>query len=263
MTMSLANAIKDVRKDEHWIQKVLGCYVLYILGFLPVSLVYHLSGEAVNVGVLISAIISIVALLFLTGFIFKSANNAMNNDTFKMAEFSDKNLLLLGLKTVVGFMVFSFWAMIVIFALALVFSLIFLVIFAAAYFILSAIHVDQTILVIFGSIAGTVGSIAIGLYFGQYFSAAMAFYIKTLNISKFFALKEQIDMLKDNQHAAWTLIGKNILYSLLFTVIVVALCVSIIGMFALPFVFIYAYFVCYNLLAQYAKEVDIDKYLKG
>lgn len=261
--MSLGNAIKDVQKDEHWVQKTFGCYGLYLLGTFVLGFVYGLSGSKITVGVVITAIASIVALLFLTGFIFKSANNVMNSDTFKMTEFSEKNLLLFGLKTVVGFIAFSFWATLVIFVLALVFSLIFLVIFVAAYFILSTIHVNQIVLAVFGTIVCTVGSIAIGLYFAQYFNAAMAFYIKTLKISKFFALKEQFEMLKENQHAAWTLIGKNILYSLLFIVIAVILCVSLIGIVALPFVTIYAYFVCYNLLDQYAKEVNIDKYLKG
>ena len=96
----------------------------------------------------------------------------------------------------------------------------------------------------------------------QFVNAAMACYIKNEKFKDLMAFKKQFRIIKENKHAAWTLIGKGILFALLAGLVVLVLGITIVGVLALPFVCFIIAIASMNLYAQYGKQIDIGRYLE-
>ena len=75
------------------------------------------------------------------------------------------------------------------------------------------------------------------------------------------AIKKQFMIIADNQHATWTLVGKIILYTLLLVLVSIIACITLIGIFLLPFICFAFFMALVDLLVQYGKKINTDKYL--
>ena len=94
-------------------------------------------------------------------------------------------------------------------------------------------------------------------------NVAFACFFKTLKFKDFIAFKKQFRIIKENKHASWTLVGKCILFTLSILLTLLVLLATVIGIILVPFVLFLGEFISYNLCAQYAKEIEIDKYLEN
>ncbi|MBQ4114899.1 DUF4013 domain-containing protein [bacterium] len=269
MSISLGNAISSIKEEPKWISKcVIGALIGYVIPFVIGAIQGFLEATSVlTEGSLVCQIIvftiSLILGLYMSGFIYTTMNRVVNSsEPFKMAEWNEKNLLLTGLKVTLSCIG---WILLT----SLVFGLCFLIIFlgiAIVNALISALfnmflNTDLQIITIFSGLICCVLGIIYGLYLAQFINTAFACFLKTLRFKDLIAYKKHFRIINENKHASWTLIGKNILFSLAIFGIVLALSVTIIGIVLLPFVCFAGYFVSLNLIAQYAKEIEIDKYL--
>lgn len=269
MTISLGNAISCIKQDEKWKSKtIVGGVIFVILPIILGLILGILEGLEVipENSLLPNAIINVASIIFgvyVIGFIFTSMNRVMNSsDSFKMANWNEKNLMLTGVKSTLAC---SGWALMTLLVFGVGLVLTCLVFILAGSFICTLIHKSSGIELeafkpILIAISGIVGSIY-GLYLAQFINNAFACYLKTLKFKDLIAFKKHFQIIKENKHKNWTLVGKNILFSLAIILTILVLTLTIVGIVLLPFVFFLAYFVSYNLVAQYAKAIDIDKYL--
>lgn len=271
MTISLGDAIACIKKEPKWFKKILVIGLAVIGVGLLQSLVYGFFGitptteESVasstkTAAAFMSFLISLPLSAYIVGWFFQSMHKNFNSDRFQIVELSQKNLLIDGIKYI--FSLIGYYIIIEI--ILLVVTLIVILTVALIGFLMSSILssiMGQEACTVFIVLFAVVIGLVLGLYYTQFINAAFACYIKTLNFGDFIAFNKHFNIIKDNKHAAWSLIGKNILFSLLLALIVFALCISLIGVMLLPFVVVYAYFVAFNLLNQYAKEIKIEKYL--
>lgn len=265
MTMSLMNAIRSIKQDEKWLGKIivggLVCLVAQIAGFCSLSFIAQKT--APGIGTLIGLIISIVAALWIVGFIFSSMNKTINSDKFQMAELNESNIILTGLKSFMAIIGWGILATIILFVVEIVYFALIAIFCFILGFISGLIGVNNQILTILIAIFCIIASVVLGLYIAQFVNTAFALYFKRLELGDLISFKKQFVIIKENQHANWTLIGKMILFSLAYQGIIIALSVTIVGLVLVPFVAFAGYFVAYNLVAQYAKEINIDKYLEA
>lgn len=250
MTISLGNSIKGVTKDLCWKKKNFILGIICFISLLANGVATQCSGS-VNVPfvlIAISAILYITLTLYLCGFIIKTINNTMQSDSFKLANFSDKNLMLIGLKYIVGSILFLLPVTIVLVLIIAILAFIGLVILKKS---------------LFGILLMNVGFVILLVFFMLIFNVAYACFAKTMEIGGFVAFKKYFRIIKENQHKTWTLVGKVILLTLLLMLIMMILGVTVVGLLLVPFINIYTSFVVGNLLDQYAKEINLDKYLQG
>ena len=265
MTMSLMNAIRSIKQDEKWLGKIivggLVCLVAQIAGFCSLSFIAQKT--APGIGTLIGLIISIVAALWIVGFIFSSMNKTINSDKFQMVELNESNIILTGLKSFMAIIGWGILATIILFVVEIVYVALMVIIGLIIFGILGLIGVNNQILTILIAIFCIIASVVLGLYIAQFVITAFALYFKRLQFGDLISFKKQFVIIKENQHANWTLVGKMILFSLAYLGIIIGLSVTIVGLVLVPFVLFASYFVAYNLVAQYAKEINIDKYLEA
>lgn len=261
MTISLANALKSVKEDEHWIKKILigGVVVLAlaILSFIADKGFYQNA-----VLKLITIVLNIVLYVLFAGFIVVTANKSINSDSTKIAEWNEPNLLLTGLKYVGSTIVCGILLFLIFFVAGLVCGIALGIVGAIIYFLLSLIcggncNFATQFTMIFSIVASTI----LGLYVMQFIFIIYASYYKNLKFRDIISFKKHFNILKENQHACWTLIGKNILYCLLLLFAIVACCVTLIGIVLVPFVYFIACLAGANLVVQFGRHVDIGKYL--
>lgn len=271
MSISLGNAIARVKEEPKWLKKIL------ILGALLISVpfafgiligMFGLTPEAMETNpttIFLFTITYFLVLLPITayfkGFIFQSMHKTFNSDKFQMVELSQNNLLIDGLKNLFSIIGYTILLGIISFVFLFVYILVITLFGVVISLILSAL-ISAKAVSIFSIILGTLANLLFGLYLAQFINAAFACYLKTLKFADLIAFKKHFQIIKENKHTSWTLIGKNILYSLLFLTVILVLCITLIGIILVPFVSIYAYFVAFNLLDQYSKEIEIEKYLQ-
>ena len=263
MTMSLMNAIRSIKQDEKWVNKIivcgLACLVAQIAGSCSMSFIAQKT--APGIGTLIGLIISIVAALWIVGFIFSSMNKTINSDKFQMAELNESNIILTGLKSCAAMIGWGILATIILAVVEVVYVALMVIIGLIIYGILGLIGINNQILTILITIFCIIAGAVLGLYIAQFINTAFALYFKRLKFGDLISFKKQFVIIKENQHANWTLVGKVILFSLAYLGITIGLSVTIVGLVLVPFVAFAGYFVAYNLIVQYAKEINIDKYL--
>lgn len=259
MTISLGNAINCIKEDAHWPKKIFFGGLIFLLSSVASGFVSGLSANTEpTIGMFFGFVILAIAGMFLTGFIFQSMHKVMNSDKFQMVEWNENNLLLTGFKNCCALIGYSILATIIFMGITILVSLVIGLVLGLGSLFLKQVLGDTLVINIVSSLIG----IVIGLYFSQFICVAFACYIKTLKFRDLIAYKKHYQIIKENIHTTWTLIGKNILYSLLFALIVVLLAVTVIGALLIPFVIFASYFVAFNLLVQYAKEVKIENYLQ-
>lgn len=267
MTISLGNAIKCIKEDEKWITKILVGGFVFIIMQIATSFTILKDTEP-NVGTLIAAIIAILTSLWSLGFTFSSMKKIFNSDKFQMAELNEGNLILVGLKSCFAILGYGILMTIILTIIGLLYSVIAGLIGAIIFFALGLIvgliggtsdnPIVLSLIILYSTLVGLLG----GLFFAQFVNTALAFYLKRLKFGDLISFGKHFVVISENKHTSWTLVGKMILFSLAFIAIILGLTVSIIGVLLLPFVIFASYFVAYNLLAQYAKEIEIEKYLQ-
>lgn len=270
MTISLGNAITRVKEEPKWLKKILILGALFIgvqIAYGILAGMFGLTPEAMETNPATMFLFTITSFLVLlpitayyTGFIFQSMHKTFNSDKFQMVELSQKNLLIDGLKNVFSVIGYSILLEIILFVFLIAYILVIALFGVLISLILSAL-ISAEAVSIFIVILGTLAGLVFGLYFAQFINAAFACYLKTLKFADLIAFNKHFQIIKENKHTSWTLIGKNILYSLLFLTVILVLCITLIGVILIPFVTIYAYFVAFNLLDQYSKEIKIERYL--
>ena len=261
MAISLANAIKSVKEDENWIKKVL-------LGGILTLIVYAASGamEMQNAAIHTRVLWFLLYLFFgslVSGFILSTGHKMLNSDSNKMTEWSEQNLIFKGFKYLLSWMVYCIAIGLIFLLISFVFTLIVCLVLGIIYFAINAIIPlsSELVKLLFILIFSTL-FVVLMLYFMQFISVACTCYYKNLSFKNLMALKTHFNIIKENQHAAWTLVGKNILLMLLFILIAIIFCLTVIGIIALPFVCFATYIVIANLYAQYGKEIEVGKYLE-
>ena len=260
MTISLGNAIKSVKEDNKWISKIV------IGGFITA---FAVAGSVVAdmkniaLGIQIVGILVYLALsFFVTGFTVSTANKQMNNDSNTLAEWSDKSLFLKGLKYLFSYIVYALVITLIFSIFAAIVTVISIIVLGLIYYLINlALPLNQQFVTFLVSVVFITLMIVIGIYVIQYINAGIACYYKNTKFRDIMALKKQFRIIKENQHAAWTFFGKEILYVLLFTLAIVIACLTFIGIILVPFICFTAYIVLTNLYAQYAKEIEIGKYI--
>ena len=265
MAISLGNAISSIKEDEKWIPKILiggaiGYIIPFVIGFI-VGFVDALTGQQNSLmGNLIIYTTSIVIGIYITGFVFTTMNRVINSsDKFKMAEWNEKNLMLTGLKTTLILIGWGIIMALIFLVLALIFGIIGGII---SFILASCLHIEGNNLSIFITIFSCACGAVVGLYIAQFLNNAFACFLKTLRFKELISFKKHFRMIKENQHANWSLVGKNILLTLAIVAVAIVLMISVVGFVVLPFVYFAVYFVMYNLICQYAKEIDINKYIE-
>ena len=263
MSLSLQRAITCLQEDPNW-KKNIGIgggifFLFLVIEIILTVIALIMTGgdlEAVENNAVLNLVVNImwiVSTVYLTGYVAQTLNNYAHNDKYKMASFGDKNLMLLGLKTIFAFIGYTI-------CLGVIFGLISVPFFFGAGVFMGLFN-GHTGLQILGIL---IAILLFGIMFIailQFVYVASACYIQRLKVGDMFAFKKHFNILVKNQGAVWSLVGKTILYGLLFTAIALACLVTLVGIFLLPFVYFYAYFVQYNLCVQFAKEIDIEKYL--
>lgn len=259
MAISIFEAINNVRDDKNWAVKT---FLVSVFMFASSILVNFTELEINGWIILIAVVLGLTAGIYVFGFLFKSVHNALNSDSFELANFNDANLLLVGLK---GWLAFIGYYTIIYFIFAFIF-IIFGIIFALLSMLIYGILVtilglSQNVVIGVGIIAVILLTIIISLYFGMFVNTATVCYLKRLNFTDIFALDTHFAIIKENHKLCWTFVGKTILYSLLWLLVFLVLAISLVGWLMIPFAYAYAYLVYYNLQVQFAKTIQIEKYL--
>lgn len=256
--ISLFDAITCITEDKKWISKCVIGSILYMVAALFYAGPEILKEFNINIAEnmkLVMYFIYLILSVYFTGFLCKTANRAVNSsEEFQMAKWDEK-LMLIGLKASLSISVYILLLVFIMFILYMLVTLI-----CGSFGIIKNIN-PGTVYIYLTLLCLVVGIIC-GIYITQLVNTAIACYIKTLKIKDIIAFRKHFKIIKENKHAIWTLIGKNILAFLLFLLIITTLAVSVAGIVLVPFVgFVYAITI-FNLLVMYAKEIEIGKYLE-
>lgn len=256
MVISLANAIKSVKEDENWLKKCLIGGILILLSNLSAI---PISNFSVRITLLL---ISFLAICYYLGFWLSTGNKMINGTEDKMAEWSQVNLLWLGLKYTFASIGYTLLLVIASILFSFLMFIVVLLIGVIVYAILAISHnTGNNVISFFASLLIGIAGIVETLYILQFVQMMMISYFKTLKIEDMFNFKKHFNIIKSNQHASWTLVGKTILFILLFTLIFCALVITLVGVVLIPFVLFIGYIVMANLYAQYGRHVKIEQYL--
>lgn len=262
MTISLGNAISCIKEDAHWVQKILIGGFLFVLSFGGDYIVTNYAEKLNIIVMFVLFILSVLANFYLIGFILNSMHKVVNSGRFQMIEWNEKNLLLAGLKNFFAILGYSILLIILSIGILLLVFIVGGIALFAVLMLLKAITDNNDIMVLVTYIATGLLFVLAYIYYMQFVNAAFACYFKTLKFRDLINCKKHYQIIKDNTHAAWTLIGKDILFLLACLGIAVLLIISVVGILLIPFVIFAAYFVSLNLVAQYAKEIKVEKYLQ-
>jgi len=258
--ISLGDALLAIKADENWIKKlVIGGFV----GLAVIIATIMMETESYTTTVrIIGAGLYLLFGSFYMGFIVSSGNKMLNSDSNSLAEWKEDNLLVKGLKFLLSYIVYTV-AFTILFTLlsVLAFLGISLILWLIYFLVNLLFHIDCSFASPLMTVILSVFTIIFVLYLLQFMNAAYICYYKNLRFRDIMSFKKQFRMIKENPHASWTLIGKEILYVLLFILSFVIAFITIIGILAIPFIYFAAYIVITNLYAQYGRQIDVGKYL--
>ena len=261
MTISLLNAIRNVTEEKSWIKKIL---ILSFVSGLIWIVSYGINVEHSLEINLICWLVYFVLCCYTNGYILLSVNKTLNGDKFVLAEFFEKNIMLTGLKAICSYFLYGVVISTIFIVILLIAILILLLIAGLAHLLLvNVLQLDSQIFNVLGIIFAIIVTSFLSLYLGMFMNIAYVSYFQRIKFGDLFALDRHYLILKENHHKSWTLMGKIILYSLTLIIAMILCTVSIVGIILIPFVYTYAIFVMYNLMVQYAKEIDLKKYLEN
>jgi len=258
--ISLGNALSSVKDDEKWIKKIAIGGLISILALLG----YCLSdSHSMSIGLrVVWFILYLISGAFISGFIITTAQNQINNDSNTWAEWSEPKLFFKGIKYILSYFVYIFTITIIFMLIGTILTLAVSLVLGLIYYLINlALNLNPQFVSTLAFIIFTILMIFVGLYLMQFLNAALISYYKNHKFHDIMALKKHFKMISENQHTAWTLVGKEILYGLLFLLIYIVLSITVIGVIAIPFVYFTSFIVITNLYAQYAKEIEIGKYI--
>lgn len=259
MVISLGNALKSIKEDEHWIKKILIGGLIYLVSIIGEAM---MQAEGAHIGIIAFGIVLyLIFYAILLGFMVSTTNKKFSSDFVGWTEWSESNLLIKGLKCLICYLVYTIIITILFTILTIIITAVFLIIVGfIGYLINSALHLpSQAMTVLFALVLGTVFTVSC-LYLIQFLNVAYLCYCKNFKFHDIMAFKKHFLIIKENQHAAWTLVGKTILYALLFILITIATCISIIGIILLPFICFASFMALVDLCIQYARKIEIERY---
>lgn len=252
MGISLAKAITSVKEDDNYILKITIGGMLTVLPFILFVLAF-VQDKLISL-IILSFAALILSGLYITGFVFETGNKQLNTDSPDMAEWKNPGLFKTGLKTAAVYFVYSI--IIVIFSFITGFIVGILAVISAL--LLKSISFIPTD-IIFTVLSNLVG-IFVGLVVALFVNTAFTSFMVNLKMGDMLALKKHYKIIVENSHASWTLIGKMILYGILFCLISLVFAAFVVTSALLPFLYFAACIVYVNLLVQYGKEINIQKY---
>lgn len=259
MSISLFEAIKNVRDDEKWALKT---FLVSVFLFVYSVLVNFTELKLEPKVTLVAVALGIATGIYVFGFIFKTVHKGIDSDDFKMPNFNEKNLMLVGLKGLGSMLLYS---LIMYFISAFAFCILGIVSALIAMFVygllVSALGLNQNIVLCVLIIFAIILLVIISLFVSIFVNTAQVCYYKKLRFTDILAFDTHFKIVKENYHTCWTFVGKTILYTLLCLLVFFALAISIVGLLLIPFVYAYAYLVYCNLQVQFAKIIQIEKYL--
>lgn len=256
MTISLGNALKSVKEDSHWLKKVFIGGLIYLVSIIGDAM---LEAKGVHMAVKVSGVVLyLIFYSILLGFMVSTTNKKINGDFTGWTEWSEPNIFLKGLKCMLCYFVYtlllSFICCFTIFVIAAVVVLI-------GYVIGMVLPLSPQFAKIFLTIVCGTAFVVVFLYLIQLLNVGYLYYCKNFRFRDLMALKKQFMVIADAQYAAWTLVGKIILYTLLLILVSIIACITIIGIFALPFICFAFFMALVDLVVQYGRKIDIGKYL--
>ena len=218
MTISLGNALKFVNEDEKWISKtVIGGFIT--LAAIIASAMFQYPNAKAGVIIAGLALYFIFGAL-LSGFLLSTVNTRLNSDARGLTEWNEPNLLLKGLKFILSYIVYTFVITILFTVIGTVLTIAASIVLGIIYYLISLVlNIDPQVAAYVFVPVFIVLIVIFSLYLMQFISAALTCYYKSLKFRDLMALKKHFRIVFENQHAAWTLIGKIILYSLLFLLV--------------------------------------------
>ena len=259
MTISLASALKAVKEDEKWVKKLLIGSFIYVIMMIASGMI---GMETSNTVKAVGGALYLIFYFVIYGFMASTGNKMINSDSNQMAEWNEKNILITGLKFFFSYLVYCIVFILLFTILSTLLLIAITLVLGLIYMLISALlHVDIYNNLLLPIIFGVI-TLTIYLYFVQYLNTAITCYYKNLKFRDIMAFKKHFRIIKENQHAAWTLLGKEILFTLLIILVCFLLTITIIGILALPFIFMAISIALVSLFAQYGKHIEIGKYLE-
>ena len=261
MGISLGNALKSVKDDEHWVKKTLIGGLLSIV-FLAATGMMEAKGVSIGIRAAGTALYLIFGSIIL-GFLLSTANKKLNSDFEGWTEWSEPNIMQKGLKFIFSYLVYGIVITFLFILTAIVLTIAVSLVLGLIYYLIGLIiNITPPAAKFLSAVIFTVLITVFSLYFMQFISAAMVSYYKNQKFHDFMALKKHFRIIKENQHAAWTLVGKTILYTLLFMLVFFAVGITIVGIVLIPFIYFAALNVIMDLYVQYGKEIEVGRYLE-
>ena len=256
MAINVIDALTQIKNDKNWVKKIAIASSIMLLGVIAYAIAVLLLSKDMYIASIVFSVVTLIICLYVGGFVISTAHRTLNNEDFKLAELNEKNLMLKGLHyslSIIGYGI-------------LVFAIIFLMVLILSFSI-GLIYglVGETVGNILTSIIGIIGIILyipFILYLFILILIAFACYLKNLKFTDIIALPKHFAILKNHHKACWAMFGHQFLYAILFGVIVSILPITIVGILLIPFAYLTAYIWCNNILAQFAKEIEIEKYLE-
>ena len=247
--MDLIKALCSIAEDKHWIKKILIGGLLILLAIIAECICIILfESKTAFIWSLLPFIISVLLIMYPMGFIFATLHKQINENSNVMIEWNEKNLLLSGFKSCVTFFIMGLcWSSIA-------------VILMGGFSISYSLAGNSAVLNILFIIFVLIYLLYLLLLFIT-IPISVLCYGKTLKVLSSVNFKKIFAIFKENQPKMWMLILWTIAYVIIYSIIQTILLITIIGIIAIPFLYFYFYIVYMNLLAQFAREIDINKYL--
>lgn len=259
MSISLFEAIKNVRDDDNWALKT---FLVSVFMFIYSVLINFTELKLDPKVTLIAVALGIATGVYIFGFIFKTVHKGLNSDNFKFANFNDQNLMLIGLKGWGSILLYSIIVYLIsVFVFCILGILLALMGMLVYGLLVSVLGLNQNIVLAVIIIFAIILLVLISLFVTMFMNTAMICYYKNLRFTDILAFDIHFKIVKENYKTCWTFVGKTILYSLLCLLVFLALAISLVGLLLIPFVYAYAYLVYCNLQVQFAKTIQIEKYI--
>ena len=249
--MDLMEAFANVTKDTNWMKKIaIGGGLLLLSVIAEIISIFLFESSTGFMWSIIPFIISVITVLYPTGFIFSTLRKQINENTDLMTDWTEKNMLLSGFKSCLSMILILGVFMIAGTAITLIGS-----------FSISSLFKNSSAL---GWILFVLLIVILLLYFlfiYLIFPISLVCFGKTFKISSSVNFKKIFAIFKENQKEVWILFAWGIVFCAIYSIVLTMFCITVIGIIAFPFLYFYFFIVCINLLAQFAREIDINKYL--
>ena len=259
--MDIEKVFTNVVGHEGWLKK---CFILSLISCAPVAVmgiaivlalvlggVDNAQGVASTL-VLVSFIVIPLWLIWFLGYYNSSLHKMIHTGTFQLAAFNEKNLLSLGFKSAVGYLLYGiiFYGVVMLATIAPIFLLI----------ALTSQSESNGLVELLGGVLAFIFILAIALVLGIMMNVSFTSFATTLKFGTIFNLATHFRIIKENLKSTFILIGLMILLNIAIGVVNSILQFTVIGVIAMPFVSAFSIFLMMELEAQYARDINIKSY---